>query len=225
MTRALVLLGHADPQSFNAALAEAYTSAFRAAGGEASLVTLSELAFDPVLRHGHRTPQALEPDLRALQAAFEAARHVAWFFPTYWASPPAVVRAVVDRLFLPGWAFRYEGAALPVGLLRGRSARVITTMDSPSWWYALSHHRAVHGAFVSGTLRFVGFAPIRTRTVYGLRSQSPEARERLLREMGDLARLDLAGLVPRGQPRVSGVGPKLLGKSPTEPPTTTPHGA
>lgn len=187
MPNALVLLGHADSSSFNAALAEAYAAAF----GAAELVRLGDLKFDPVLRHGHREPQPLEPDLVALRDAFEAADHVAWFFPTYWASPPAVVRAVVDRLFLPDWAFRYEkGKPLPRGLLAGRSARVVTTMDSPGFWYALSHNRAIHGAFVSGTLRFVGFAPVRTRTIYRLRDLDGAARQALLREMTTLGQRD-----------------------------------
>lgn len=199
MPRALVLLGHADPDSFNAALAAAYVAGFRTAGATADLVDLSALAFDPVLRHGHHQDQPLEPDLLALRAAFEAASHVAWFFPTYWASPPAVVRAVVDRLFLPGWAFRYEqGKALPLGLLKGRSARVVTTMDSPSWWYALSHNRSIHGAFVAGTLRFVGFGPIRTRAIYGLRGLGRPAREALLRDMATLAGVDRAKATAAG---------------------------
>jgi putative NADPH-quinone reductase len=190
MTRALVLLGHADPKSFVAALAHAYVDAFRAAGGTAELVTLSELAFDPVLRHGHARDQALEPALVALRESFERAGHVAWFFPTYWASPPAIVRAVVDRLFLPGWAFRYGKGPLPEGLLRGRSARVVLTMDSPRFWYTLSHNRAVHGAFVSGTLRFVGFRPIRTTTIYEVRTMTENARERRIAEMAALAARD-----------------------------------
>ena len=197
MTQALVLLGHAEKTSFNAALASAYADAFRAAGGSVKLVTLSDLAFDPILRAGHSGAQPLEPDLLALRDAFEEARHVAWFFPTYWVSPPAVVRGLVDRLFLPGWAFRYEkGKALPVGLLRGRSARVVTTMDSPAFWYTLANHRAIHGSFVTGTLSFVGFGPIRTTPVYSLRDLDAKARAKVLRDMTALARRDYAKAPP-----------------------------
>ena len=134
MKKALILLGHADPASFNRAVATAYQEGFRAAGGDASIVTLSDLRFDPVLRTGFRGDQALEPDLLELRARIEAADHLVWVFPTYWVSPPAIVRALVDRLFLPDWAFAYRpGKALPEGLLAGRSSRVLTTMDSPSW--------------------------------------------------------------------------------------------
>lgn len=191
MKNALVLLGHPDPGSFNAALARTYRGAFREAGGAATLVDLSTLSFDPVLRFGYRQEQRLEPDLARLRAQIEAADHVAWIFPTWWASPPAIVRAVVDRLFVPGWAFRYEpGAALPTRLLAGRTARVITTMDSPGWWYALMHHRAIHGAFVKGTLRFVGFQAEIT-TIHGTRALGVEARARWIGRVEEQARADL----------------------------------
>lgn len=196
MHNALILLGHADPSSFNAQLAKAYADAWQAAGGSASIVTLSDLHFDPVLRHGYREKQAIEPDLARVGEKMQAAQHVVWVFPTYWASPPAIVRGFVDRLFQPGWAFRYpdKGNGLPEGLLRGRSARVIATMDSPSWWYALAHHRAIHGSFVTGTLSFVGFAPIRTTMIHSMRTLKEEARKKRLSEVAQAARDDLQKL-------------------------------
>ena len=180
MTNALVLLGHADPTSFNARLARAYADGFAASGGAVELVTLSDLAFDPVLRHGFAGEQPLEPDLVRVRERFEWASQVTWVFPTYWASPPAIVKALVDRLFLPGWAFRYGDKALPDGLLAGRAARVLTTMDSPAVWYALAHHRAIHGAFGRGTLSFVGFPPVNVNAIYGVRRATAPEREREL---------------------------------------------
>jgi putative NADPH-quinone reductase len=220
MRNALVLLGHADPESLNARLARAYGDALREAGAHVASITLSELSFDPVLRRGFAGEQSLEPDLLRVREAIEQADHLAWFFPTYWASPPAIVRGFVDRLFLPGWAFRYEEGAsgtrsLPKGLLAGKSARVVTTMDSPAWWYTLArvvttmdspawwytlaHHRAIHGSFVTGTLSFVGLAPIRTTTIHEVRSLDPGARQAHLRTMASIARADLVELRPTPQ--------------------------
>jgi hypothetical protein len=38
----------------------------------------------------------------------------------------------------------------------------------------------VHHAFIAATLEFVGFGPIRERTVYGVRTLSPKDRARAL---------------------------------------------
>lgn len=176
MPRALLLFGHADTHTFNDRLAEAYTRGYARGGGAIERLDLAALDFDPVLRSGHRAEQALEPDLLLARDAIERVDHLVWVFPTYWASQPAVLRGFVDRLFLPGWAFRYEGRALPTGLLRGRSARVLSTMDGPWWWYTLVLQRPTHRAFGTATLSFCGIRPIHYTTVHEVRSLDEAAR-------------------------------------------------
>jgi NAD(P)H dehydrogenase (quinone) len=202
-TRALLVLGHPDPRSFNAALTSAYAAGWAEGGGEHRILDLGSLAFDPVLRGGHRNPQPLEPDLQEAQRAIERADHVAWFFPVYWGSPPALVRGFVDRVFLPGWGFQYRGGALPDGLLRGRSSRVVSTMDSPSWWYAIAHRWALHATMGTGTLSFCGFAPVRFSLLHRVREMEARERTRWLERMKAIGRADHRARVnPRGEPRL-----------------------
>lgn len=176
--------------SFNAALAEAYVRGARAAGSaadEVRVVDLTALRFDPVLRSPSITVADDEPDLARARADLLAADHVVFFFPVYWAGLPAIVKAFVDRVLLAGWAFRFEGGPFPVGLLKGRSARYVATMDSPWLWYLLAHHDALAGSFGRGTLAFVGLGPIERTMIYGVRSLSLEARatwERTLEAVG-----------------------------------------
>ena len=177
-----VILGHPVASSYCQALAEAYADGARAAGADVETIHLADLDFDPILRSAFRAPQPLEPDLEHVREVIERAAHVAWAFPMWWVGPPTLVRGLVDRLFLPGWAFRYdEGKALPTKLLTGRSARLITTMDSPRWWYRLVYRRALHRAFVTGTLGFSGFGPVRETTSYSVRESTLGQRERDLR--------------------------------------------
>ncbi len=178
MQRALLLFGHPEADSFNGRLATRYCEGYREAGGTIDRIDLADLAFDPVLRAGYRTSQSLEPDLERLRAAIERASHLVWVFPTWWAAPPAFVRAVVERVFVPGWAFRYEpGRALPRGLLAGRSARVIVTMDSPGWWYTAVNHRTIHRSFGTATLSFCGVAPVEFTTIHHVREMAAARRD------------------------------------------------
>jgi NAD(P)H dehydrogenase (quinone) len=172
----LVIFGHPAEQSFSDVPAAAYMRGLRAAHAKVETLVLRELRFDPHLRAGFSGAQPLEPDLRSAQSAIECASHVAWFFPTWWAGPPALVKAFVDRTFLPGWAFKYEGKALPTTLLRGRSSRVVTTMDSPRYWYQLWHRSSVHASFVNATLKYVGFGPVRCTTIYEQKALSEVER-------------------------------------------------
>jgi NAD(P)H dehydrogenase (quinone) len=181
--RAVLLVGHADPESFNFRLAAAYERGFTRAGGRVTRFNLAELEFDPVLRQGFRAEQPLEPDLVRVKTAIDASQHLAWVFPTYWAAPPAIVRGLFDRLFLPGWAFRYEkGKPLPLGLLKGKGARVITTMDSPNVWYSLYYGRCLHRSFGTASLKFCGLSPVNFTTIHGMLHMPEEKRERWLLE-------------------------------------------
>ncbi len=174
----LILQGHPTPGSFNDQLAQAYARGAREAGAQVHEIALGALRFDPVLRSA---TQALEPDLIALQEQIIGARHIALFLPTWWAGPPALVKGVVDRVMLPGWAYRYRANnPLPEGLLRGRSARLITTMDSPRWWYWLMHRGALHAAMIPATLKFVGIKPVAKTTIYEVRTMREQARMRWL---------------------------------------------
>lgn len=195
-SQTLTLLdGHPDPASFTHALAARYARGAEAEGVSVLSFEVARLDFDPALRGGHRAPRPDEPDLARVRAAIERSARVVWFFPTWWAGMPAVMKGLVDRLFLPGWAYRYEGGPLPRGLLAPRSSRWVTTMDSPRLWYLLAHHDALGGAFGRGTLRFSGFSPVERTVLYGVRRMGERARRRWLERMEALGRRDARHLL------------------------------
>ncbi|WP_437515427.1 NAD(P)H-dependent oxidoreductase [Sorangium sp. So ce1099] len=187
----LVIQGHPAPDSLSDSLARAYASGLERGGARVEHLALRSLAFDPHLRAGFSGRQELEPDLQQARTAIERSDHVAWFFPTWWAGPPALIKGFIDRTFLPGWSFAYrKRSALPEGLLAGRSARVVTTMDSPSWWYRFWHRRSVHASFVNATLRFVGFGPVRETTYFNQNTRTAVQRATWLREMERIGERD-----------------------------------
>jgi len=186
MSSILVLLAHPAPASFVAALAKHYVQGAQRAGATVELIDVTTLQFDPVLRGGYRTPMPDEPDLARVRQAVNDAAHVVWIFPTWWVGLPAVLKGLIDRLLLPGQAFVFEGGPLPRGLLTGRSTRYITTMDSPRFWYWLTHRRAMAASFARGTLRFVGFGPVRSTLLYSVRKMSAARRATWLAKLEQL---------------------------------------
>lgn len=200
MSSLLIVNGHADPDSLTHTLCAAYEQRARSQVAVERL-DLADLSFDPVLRKGHRSPQPLEPDLEKARAAIVQARHVAWFFPLWWAAAPALVKGFIDRVLTPGFAFRYGSGPLQEKLLRGRSARFVTSMDAPRFWYLLVQRRALHSSFVASTLDFVGFGPVRTSTFYSARTMDARARERACRAMERAADQDVQALLGPGDSR------------------------
>lgn len=179
--RILVILGHPSDDSLCAALAQSYMEGARSAGGEVRLLALGALAFDPLLHAGYRGNQPLEPDLQAAQAQITWAGHLVWVYPTWWGAMPALLKGFIDRVFLPGFAFKYrQGSSLWDRLLAGRSAELLVTMDSPPWYYRWVQHMPGHHQMKKTILEFSGIQPVRVHGFGPVRGADSARRARWL---------------------------------------------
>lgn len=189
MTRILVLLGHPRRESFAAALAERYAAAAGAAGHEIRRLALPDVAVDlapPDYRAKDEAPPAW---VAAVQADLAWAEHLVLVAPMWWGRLPAALEALIDRVFLPGFAFRYH-ATDPWWdrLLAGRSARVILTMDTPPWVLRWLWRDPIGHRLRRQVLGFVGFAPIAITRLGPVRTSTPARRARWLAEVEALGR-------------------------------------
>ena len=177
MPRITVIHANPDPESFGRALSEAYADAARTARHEVRDIVLSELSFDPILHHGYREIQPLEPDLIRAQEDIKWAQHLVFQYPTWWGSTPALLKGFLDRVFLPGWAFKFrDNGRLWDKLLAGRSARLIVTMDTPGVYDRLVYRAASRRAMSHAVLRFCGVKPVRVTTFASVKYATPEKR-------------------------------------------------
>ena len=125
--RIVVILGHPDASSFCGAIAHRYATSAEKAGHDVQMFRLGEMEFDPILRHGYRAQQPLEPALQEIQDAISAAQHLVFVYPIWWGAMPALLKGMFDRIFLPGYAFSYRrtlslGIACWLGAVRMRSS-------------------------------------------------------------------------------------------------------
>lgn len=189
--KVLVINGHPDPNPDRlcAALADAYAAGANAAGLQVRRLAVGELKF-PLIRTA--TDFAAPPRDAAIREAQEDiawADHVALFHPLWLGSEPALLKGFLEQVLRPGFALA-EGSP-PLGLLRGRSIRVVATMGMPAMAYRLAFGGPGLKAlmpmafFVSGfwPLRFwliggVGTAPAKTRAKWLSRARKLGARGR-----------------------------------------------
>lgn len=186
--KVLVVLGHSCADSLCAALATAYRQAAEQAGHEVRWLAVGELKFDPLLHYGYGQPQDLEPDLLAAQQAILWADHLLFVYPTWWGGMPALLKGFIDRVFLPGFAFKYRnGSSLWDKLLSGRSAQLLVTMDSPPWYYRWINRMPGHHQMKRTILEFCGISPVLVHSFGPVRGSSPELRQRWLAKVSKLA--------------------------------------
>lgn len=187
--RMFVVSGHPARESFVHALADAYAAGARAAGAEVRLTRLSDLSFDPILHEGYRRIQELEPDLQQAQEDIRWARHLVFVYPVWWGSVPAILKGFLERVLLPGFAFRYhEKDPFWYKLLIGRTAHLIATSDAPPLWIRLAYRNCDAVMMRKTVLQFCGIAPVGLTRLGRIRDSRPEGREKWIGRVRDLGR-------------------------------------
>lgn len=187
MKKILLINGHPDKESFCFALAEAYKKGVSSTGAELKEIIITDLQFNPNLQFGYRKRTELEPDLLDAWEKIQWADHLVWVYPVWWASLPAIMKGFIDRLFLPRMAFqKREGSLLADGLLKGKTARIISTLDQPAWFYWLVNKRPSYWAMSRNTLYFCGVRKIKATTIGPIRLSKPEWREKWIKKVEKL---------------------------------------
>lgn len=182
MKHILIINGHPDKESYNFALSESYLKGASTTNATITQINISDLKFNPNLKFGYRKRTELEPDLIHAIDKIKEADHIVWLFPIWWQAYPAVMKGFIDRVFLPGITFDFaEGSATPIKLLKGKTARVIITSDTPKWHDIFVLKRPVINQFKKGVLEYCGIGPVKITYISTIHDSTSEFREKWIK--------------------------------------------
>lgn len=183
----LIINGHPDTESFNYAIAETYKIGAINSSAEVKEIKIGELKFNPNLQFGYRKRTELEPDLLDAQEKIKWADHLVWVYPVWWGSLPAITKGFIDRVFLPGFAFKKrENSIWWDKFLTGKTARLISTLDQPAWYYKWINGNPSNIAMKRLTMNFVGIKKVRITTIKPIRLSKDEYRAKWLKKVEKL---------------------------------------
>jgi len=184
MKKILIINGHPNPSSFNFAIAESYRKGAVEAQAQVETITIAELHFNPNLQFGYQKRTELEPDLIEAWEKIKNADHLVWIHPVWWGGLPAITKGFIDRLFLPGMAFRYrENSVWWDKLLKGKTAHIITTLDQPGWYYRLFYARPSVNQLKKSTLEFCGVSPVKVSYIEIIKTSDELQRKKWLQKV------------------------------------------
>jgi putative NADPH-quinone reductase len=180
----LVILGQPQRHSYGGALMQAYSEGARAAGAEVKELYLGDLKFDPLAITSLAHLNELEPDLTLAQEAIKWADHLVFVYPIWWGTIPALLKGFIERVFLPGFAVNFhKNSPRWDKLLTGRSARLIVTLNTPSWIYRWYFGRPGHNTMKKTILQFCGIDPVRITEVGPLKNSTDEKRQQWIAQI------------------------------------------
>lgn len=187
MKTILIINGHPNRNSLCNEFAIAYKRGAEKSSANCTLINLMDLNFDPILRYGYKQRTELEPDLLNVQKEILNADHLIFVYPTWWGTYPALLKGFIDRVFLPEFAFKYRNNSLLWDkLLRGKSARLIVTMDAPKWYYSLINRSPGHNSMKKGILEFCGIKPVKITAFGPIKSSNDSKRKKWISEIEKL---------------------------------------
>lgn len=168
-------------------MADAYQKAAEAEGAEIRRMDLHDMVFDANLHHGYKKIQDLEPDLKAWQENVDWASHLCWIYPYWWGSMPARMKGVIDRAYLPGFAIHFHDKdPFWDRQLKGRSADVVITGDTPPLADWLLFNRPGRTQVQRYVLRFAGIRPVRARQFGSVRLSDQKTIDKWVRKVAKL---------------------------------------
>jgi NAD(P)H dehydrogenase (quinone) len=185
--KALIVVGHPAPSSFNHALAGTIASTWRDVGCDVTYHDLTAEGFDPRLTGDEaRGKPSMDPLVQTHISELRASDLLAVIHPNCWGAPPAIMKGWIDRVFAPDAAYTFAKGAdagdEPIGLLRTRVALVINTGNTPA-----SREQGVFGdplerIWRDCILKYCGIQHVIRALVGVVATSGPEERERWLAE-------------------------------------------
>ncbi len=185
--RILIVFDHPYEKSYCAALLHEVRSGAEAAGHVVDLIDLYREGFRPVLTQTEleRYAEGFTEDQQLVdyRRRIDQADHLVFIFPVWWQVMPALTKGFLDRVLVPPWSFRETSGIVPKGNLTHASATLLTTMGFPHWYYRIHFSNALSGAFLRGTLGFVGIRRRRWLNFGNIGRVSDAKRRRDLRRV------------------------------------------
>ncbi len=134
-----MIKAHPREDSFCNQLVEKYLEGAYKNKVEIRILNLHDLDLEPWLKYTWDTNHDSIPDSEDLRKSKELilwSDHLVFAYPTYWASPPALLKLFLEVIIISHFAFKYHKPYLGKipnveKLLVGRTASIISTMDAP----------------------------------------------------------------------------------------------
>jgi NAD(P)H dehydrogenase (quinone) len=132
----LVIIAHPNQKSFNHAIAQRVSAKLKRLKHNVFFHDLYAEKFNPLLAPGDMIKdRILDSRLRVYCDELAESDGLVFVHPNWWGAPPAMLKGWLDRVLRPGIAYEFEtgdkGEGVPRGLLKGKTALVFNTADTP----------------------------------------------------------------------------------------------
>jgi NAD(P)H dehydrogenase (quinone) len=131
----IVILAHPNKQSFNHAIAYKIVSSLKNNNHKVIFHDLYDEDFNPSIPYEEiRKNGRIDSKIINYCNELKTCNGIIFVHPNWWGQPPAILKGWIDRVIIPGVAYKFnendKGEGIPSGLLTGIKAVVFNTTDT-----------------------------------------------------------------------------------------------
>jgi NAD(P)H dehydrogenase (quinone) len=198
----LVVFAHPKRDSYTGAVLDAFLAGLSEnADDTVDVADLYSEGFDPCFQpddYAQFRGENMPPAIAREQERVTRAEALAFVFPVWWWSFPAMLKGWIDRVFSEGWAYSFE-PGISRGRLRDRPTLLLGVGGSREATYRkYGYNDAMRVQIDIGVLGYCGLRDVEMQVFYDV-EQSPENRARYLIEAREIGRRFLS---PTRKPRI-----------------------
>jgi NAD(P)H dehydrogenase (quinone) len=185
-----LILAQPSKASLSHASFESIKKGLETAGHEVKTLDLYEENFNPVLvfnENKRKRDLQYDPETQIYREAITWADHLIFVFPIWWSGMPAILKGFIDRVFAKGFAYEYDKNSNMIGLLKGKTAWIVTHYDAPDIVRFIPFIIHDYGVVLKNqVLKSCGFTKVKYYSISSLIGSTSEKRNKWLRKLYEL---------------------------------------
>ena len=138
MSNILIITAHPSAKNLTKGMADIFLDEKENQGHTVKLVDLYKEKQLPYLSFEDANDVGKSPEVLEYQNQVKWAEEIVIIYPFWWGSMPAILKNWIDSVFTMGFAAKYDKNGRPVGLLQGRSVKIISTSGAPTFLYCIN---------------------------------------------------------------------------------------
>src|ERR1035437_2716815 len=157
MKKFLIIYAHPNPDSFNNAIKTRVINTLERVNTLYNVIDLYSENYNPVISLNEMLGE-VSLETKRYQQLITESTNIIFIFPVFWFRAPAILEGFLDKVFIPGFAYRFKQIigkyGIPVPLLKDKNVLTILTHGAPALPVKTIYINAVKYRFLLGFLSF-----------------------------------------------------------------------
>ena len=138
MSKILIITAHPSAHNLTRGITDIYKSEKEKQDHTVEVLDLYKAQQLPYLDYTDMKHYKPSDEALIYQEQITNAEEIVFVYPFWWGTMPGILKNWIDSVFTMGFAAKYGKDGRPIGLLQGRSVRIISTSGAPTFLYCIN---------------------------------------------------------------------------------------